>query len=353
MKSSFLRSFVANQHGSVAIITGLMMLSLVALAGASIDLGRQQLLRAKLQQATDAAAVAVAKMDENATDAQKRRNGRMYFNLNFPANYMGVTRPPVNIGLGEDITASATVDMPTRFITFVGVDEVASEGYTRMSSTALTTEATYDLFLTMDVSGSMGCSAQTRCGVSGPPPERWQALRTAANIIAQDLLENNTTNSRIAANTWGSNLGPRIAFQSTYQPMRDFLYTNINHSGGGTHSEDGLDHARSQLSQFRSDAVRAVVLLTDGVNSTPDDSLSLAICTDLKNRGIVVYTIALGKDVSEGTYAPRVRDFLSHCASGVPATNEDQYFFIAPDAAKLQTAFESILSSVKSMRILD
>jgi hypothetical protein len=341
--STFLRSFLRNEQGSVLIIAGLTMLTLVAVSGAAIDLGRQQLLRSKLQQASDAGAVAVATMPEGSTDAQMQQAGERYFMLNFPDGYMGVERPPVSVQTGPDIIVEADVDLPTRFITFVGVDEIRSTGRTRMSSiTAKSGGASYDIILSMDVSGSMS--------ISDPPAgPRYIELRNAANAISSNLLNPNSTNSRIAANTWDSSLRAAVDFQDTYGPIQSFLNSHVG-ANLGTCSSEGMRRAQAQAAGFRQNVVRAVVLLTDGVNSPACNAPTLQICEQFKNDGVVVYTIALGRDVQNNA---NVRSFLSSCATGAPGTNEGQYFFIAPDGNTLQGVFQQILTSVKSMRILD
>jgi Flp pilus assembly protein TadG len=337
-----LQRFLKSEEGNVLIITGASLLMLMGVSGAGIDLGRQQLVRSKIQQASDAASIAAAGLPESATDAQRVAAGQRYFALNFPDDYMGVSRPVPNVSISASgISVSATAQLPTRFISFIGIDKVQSVGRSVVSATTASTGAsTYDLILSMDVSGSMS--------ISDPPAgRRIDELRTAANTISSSLLGNNTTNSRIAANTWTSRLVESIGFQSSYPPMQSFL--RDMRASGGTCSAVGMQQARVQATAFRNDVVRVIILLTDGVNGCPNSD-TISICNQFKNSGVVVYTIALGRDVQDND---GVRNFLASCASGTPEDNLNQYFFIAPNGQTLQSAFRAILTSVKSLRITE
>lgn len=114
---------------------------------------------------------------------------------------------------------------------------------------------------------------------------------------------------------------------------------------------------------------KAVILLTDGENTmsqpiftaygylsdgrlgttsnttTARNTLNAKlsnVCSAMKNRGIYVYTIALGDSSSIGT---STRTLLRNCASA------GNYYFESPSAAELQGVFNAIADSLSSLRV--
>lgn len=104
--------------------------------------------------------------------------------------------------------------------------------------------------------------------------------------------------------------------------------------------------------------IKTVILMTDGVYNTIggvqslDDSvqavqasnLSVDICSNMKGKGIVVYTV--GFDVNHaGSQKQRVIDTLTACAS------DPTKFFRAEDGAALDAAFRQIAQDIVSLRL--
>jgi Flp pilus assembly protein TadG len=366
----FLKQFLCRQEGNVMIITGLMALTLVAVGGASIDLGRQQLVRNKLQQATDAGAVAAATLPDGTTNAVRQAAAERYYALNFPDGYLGVARPAPSVSISNssvDVTANAV--FTPRFVSLLGVNRMTSTGDTGVNRDVTVTASSYDLITVMDVSGSMVTADAG--GVS-----RIAAQRSAANTIAGSLLNPNTTSSRVASVTWSDAVVNALGFQSTYGPVRSF--NDAMNVVAGTNSTVGLQRARTLASGFRSEAVKAVVLITDGFNGAnvapystyAINRASLTECQALKDTGAVVYTIAFGSDVTGQCYTyqcppgkckgsgsitvPKnqndpelcAKPFLQTCATS-PAN-----YFEAPNPTELNQAFQAILTSIQNMRVV-
>jgi len=108
---------------------------------------------------------------------------------------------------------------------------------------------------------------------------------------------------------------------------------------------------------------KVVVLMTDGMNSsssggayqgqsTPSntqlDNATLAICTAMKNNGIIIYTIGFGTtdnpaNSNSSTYVDGT--LLKACAS------KNSYYFLAPTNAELATAFQTIGSALSNLRV--
>ncbi len=111
---------------------------------------------------------------------------------------------------------------------------------------------------------------------------------------------------------------------------------------------------------------KAVVLLTDGVNTVDNtahgaywflgdnllgttssttavttlDSKTQSLCTAMKNKGIYIYTIALGTDTTTASLT-----LLKNCAT---ASN---YYFNSPSTSQLQGIFSAIGDSLSNLRV--
>lgn len=362
-----------DERGNVLMLTCLLLVVLVALSGMAIDLGRQQLVRIKLQQASDAAALAGALPPAGADPST---TALRYFNLNFPTTYMDIARPTPVIGISNgQVTVSANTTVSTLFMKFLGDNTVAATGASTVSANVNSNAQAYDLALSMDNSGSMATND------AGNGQTRIAALKLAAQTINTNLLGSTSgATNRIAAVTWSDKLLNTQALTSSGDAITTLLNGMV--ANGGTNSTLGLQQIQTWSGSMRNDAVKAVVMITDGENTnasplssctvlpgkrTPSptglcdssgcdgydtcptaNASSLAICSALKAQNVVIYTVAFGQDVYTDTTA---KNFLSACASGTSGGNLGTYFFIAPDSATLQATFANIVTSVKKLRI--
>lgn len=339
----FLRRFAGNQQGSVVIITGMMIFTLLGVTGAGIDLASQSLVQRKLQQSSDLASVAAgaSRLYLNTNNAQQAQIARRYFNLNYPQNYNNATRPVPTINVtntGIEISAQ-NISVPTTFGKMIGVNALQASGRTVIGATSESTTQVRDLIMILDNSGSMRGS-------------KIVDLRTAATTMADELLNPNPNGNRIAIVPYASNTLTAL----TRQLSADFNTVSgaisAMGAGGGTNSADGFNYARSQIGyvpSFDSNAIRSVVWLTDGVNNTEDiDNTTLSVCRTFKNDGIVVFTIAFGSSIVNNS---RVRSLMSTCASGTPSTNEGKFFFPAATGAGLQAVFANITNTINTLKI--
>lgn len=111
---------------------------------------------------------------------------------------------------------------------------------------------------------------------------------------------------------------------------------------------------------------KAIVLLTDGVNTIDNSSHSnywflrdgrlgttdsddaveelnsrtAELCTAIKAKGVYIYTIMLGTETSPATI-----DMLTNCATA------PNYFFNSPTTSQLQTVFSAIGDSLSNLRV--
>lgn len=119
----------------------------------------------------------------------------------------------------------------------------------------------------------------------------------------------------------------------------------------------------SQPAAYGPDTDKFVILMTDGVyntiggvmnggNAQPASDLSVAICNQMKNQGITVYTVGFDLDsiwpMSDRT---RATDTLKACAGKKGHPNPEQFFYQADDGAALSSAFSSIATAIMRLRL--
>lgn len=416
------------REGSVLLLVGLGVLIIFAMGGAAVDFGRAQLIHAKLQQATDAAGLAYAATDAANPDDVARR----YYELNYPATYMGLPRPELIISTASGIVlTTAPLQMQTNFIRFVDMTDAHSLDFLEISATTRINSSTksqpYDVMLVVDNSGSMASDVgsvvpkpadigparskgQAACAaiyprisypisdcysipdgasnVDDPPAfgltsnSRLNAVRDSAKTIATRLFAA-ANGSRVGMVNWSTSV------IDTQGLVTDAGLINSKLDGmvafGATNSTAGLSEAQNAFNAAPDPThVKAVVLLSDGFNTTtnrnlrsdgaggaidddlckgtdrgqpvcrPANDASERLCDALKASDTRIYTIAFGEDVRTGAHqAADAQAFLQDCASPNPAggSNEGVYFFVAPDAGTLKDAFDKILVSLKKVRI--
>lgn len=139
---------------------------------------------------------------------------------------------------------------------------------------------------------------------------------------------------------WGwRTLSP--SWQSSWVGLPTFTNTNTS-----TTYTLPLNYGTTQMN-------KAVVLMTDGENtqgnnsayggSAPNvtglDNRTIEICTAMKKRGIIIYTIGFGP-------ASGVNSTLLQACASKPA-----YYFLAPTNAQLATAFQTIGDSLANLRV--
>ena len=150
----------ARERGIAVILTALMMLFTIPAVGLAIDAGLLYLIRARMSAACDAASLATARnlnlgqtLSEQIGNATAR--GQVYFNANFPSNYLGVTSPAVNIQVTQlnlstlRVFSTATGTAPVYFMRILGGNTALAGG----AGTAVRRDV--NLALVLDRSGSM------------------------------------------------------------------------------------------------------------------------------------------------------------------------------------------------------
>ncbi len=370
--ASSLRRFARDERGNVFIIVGLAIIILVGVVGVALDMGTGGMIKTRMQNASDAAALAGAIEPDGTPNGTRENTARRFFALNYPDNYAGTDLKASDVSITAN-EKNVLVDTNERrrdadVVQVLGINEIKTRATTEVANIGSANTGPYDVTLVMDASGSMG-EAVTG-GYGGTP--RLALAKNAAKILVDQLLCDAAPGNRIGwvdystEDTTSSCSTPdncvpvinSVALSGSCAQVSSTL--NNYRTGQFTNAGDGLERAEQVIATGRPNAIRAVVYLTDGLNNVYQshhycwgdarsqcrlgvgsplaDAPALAACQRLKDRGILVYGIAFSQDAQSA-------DVVRNCSSG------PDYYFYAPDAVALQDAFKQIVTSIKSIRI--
>lgn len=166
--------FRRDQRGNIAVIFAITCLPLISAIGCAIDYSEATRIKAKLQSAADAAALASISQRSNGwlaastmttngevsvaeTDAANIFDGNA---KNAANNYTNGSRSAVVMKTGATVTATVnfSADVPVTFMKAVGFQKLTVSG---VSKASITMPLYLDFYLTLDVSGSMGLPSTT------------------------------------------------------------------------------------------------------------------------------------------------------------------------------------------------
>jgi Flp pilus assembly protein TadG len=173
-----IRQFAQSDRGSVAIYFGLSAIVFFGVAGLAVDAARGYLIKARLSEAVDAAALAGGKALQSATNnTLVVSDATSFFNANFPTGAMGATvaAPTINIiNNGTEVQVASTATIPTTLMRLLGFQnmQVAASATVARAATGL------DVVFSFDISGSM-CS----------PCSKIQSLQSNAKALVDSLAQ--------------------------------------------------------------------------------------------------------------------------------------------------------------------
>jgi Flp pilus assembly protein TadG len=348
------RKFCRDTSGSVMIYMGFALIILVGVVGVALDFGTSSMIHTRMQNAADAGALAGALANGNADDTSRAQIARRYFALNYPDNYLESNVSAANVSVQANgvnvVVDTGRVSRDTKLVGVIDIPEVATGASAEVGNFGSTTSQIRDIVLVMDASGSM------RGG-------RIQGAREAADLLITDILCTDPNGSRLGwvdytadcsggtgANICSPDLST-LALTNSCASLRSQLsrYRDKNRTNGG----DAMEAAETLIAAARTDVVRAVVFMTDGLhnvyrttgyndNAAGANAPVEAACSRLKAQGILVYSIAYSQDA-------RASQSMKNCATDPNPDNG--YYFYAPDAESLKVAFKQISTSIKKIRI--
>lgn len=152
------RALARDERGVVAILTALLIVPVTLALGIAVDASRLYLVRSRLSEALDSAALAAAQVTDEAT---LRADAQRLFDANFPAGYMGSILRPLQVAY--DATAGrvelrAQAAVPTVVMQLAHIDSVDVDA----RAVAIRRRNAMEVALVLDVTGSMaGSKIQT------------------------------------------------------------------------------------------------------------------------------------------------------------------------------------------------
>ena len=178
-----LSRFLKNQRGGVAPMFALCIIPLIGFVGAAVDYSHANSLKAKLQAALDATALAMAKIAPTVTPAelQTRTNAHFLAMFNYPdAKNVTLTPSYTNSGGGQ-LLIKATATMDTSFMGLMGHPSlnIGSSTTIKWGNTRLRVS------LVLDNTGSMNDSG------------KMPAMQAAAKNLLKQLKDAATTNGDV------------------------------------------------------------------------------------------------------------------------------------------------------------
>lgn len=176
-----LAAFGQDERGTIAVIVGAAIIPLIGALGLATDTARGYMVKARLSQALDAAALAGGKAlfsDPAVRDAEVE----MFFAANFPPGYMGATvsGPTISVDPSTNrawIELAAEATIATTFMRVLGFETL-----TVAATSAVTRDLDQlDLVLSIDTSGSMNS-----------PSTKIEGAKQAATDLVNILFGDNT-----------------------------------------------------------------------------------------------------------------------------------------------------------------
>ena len=174
--ASRLRAFASARDGNIAMIYALTLIPIIAATGSAIDLSRGMVVKMRLGESLDAAALAVGGT-LGLTQAQMLTKAQQYFNANYPSTTLGTVSGLSVVASGQVVTVSATASVPTVFMGLFGINTLTVSAQSEVTKDSHGLEVA----LVLDNTGSMAQSGKLA------------ALKTSANSLIDAVWAGQTT----------------------------------------------------------------------------------------------------------------------------------------------------------------
>ena len=165
--------------GNVAVIFALTLMPIFLAVGAAVDITRALIVRDRLGQAMDAAALAVGGTP-GLTDETRQALAEKYFAANYPADEIGTPGQLMVSVDGDVVTITATAEVATTLMAIIGQDTLSVSANTEVTKEAKGLE----VVMVLDNTGSMG-------------GDKIVALRDAATELVNILFGEETTPEKL------------------------------------------------------------------------------------------------------------------------------------------------------------
>jgi Flp pilus assembly protein TadG len=175
-----LGDFIIEGRGNVAILFGFALIPLVIGMGAAVDYGRALLVRERMADAADGAALAIGSWPD-LTQAEQTAKAQQFFDANYPPSTLG-TVGKLNVSYsGDDITVGVSGTVKTTFMNVANIDHID----VGVTTTVTKKQRNIELVLVLDTTGSMADNGKLG------------ALKTAAKQLVSNLFNGNATSDTL------------------------------------------------------------------------------------------------------------------------------------------------------------
>ena len=175
-----LRSFAKDARGNVALLFAFSLIPLLIGVGVAVDYGRALIVRERMNDAADAAALAIGSWPGLTQDELKIK-AQQFFDANYPPTSLGtVGKLNVNFIGDEKITVTVSGMVPTTFMQLANINSVDVGA----ASTINKKERNIELVLVLDTTGSMKGSKLT-------------AMKSAAKKMVETLFDGKSTSDTL------------------------------------------------------------------------------------------------------------------------------------------------------------
>ena len=164
-----------DRSGNFAVIFALAAVPIILLAGGAVDFGRAYYVRSDLQNALDAAALAVASSAETSEGALKSRLETM-FTANYHLAHVAAATTPTQTISNNTIDATVSTSVPTTLLSFIMPSIMIT-----VKSQVIKKTSGIELVLALDTTGSM---AQNN---------KMTELKTAAHDLIKNIFGTSDT----------------------------------------------------------------------------------------------------------------------------------------------------------------
>jgi len=142
--------FARDARGNVAMLFGLALIPILLGVGVAIDYGRALIVRERMAEAADAAALAIGSWP-GLTEAELKAKAQQFFDANYPPETIGtVGKLDVNL-VGDDIKVHVKGLVPTTFMQLANVNTVDVD----VEATITKKQRNIEVVLVLDITGSM------------------------------------------------------------------------------------------------------------------------------------------------------------------------------------------------------
>lgn len=253
------------QGGQIFVVLAISLVLLIGIVGLAVDSGLGYLIKAKLNAATDAAAVAGARaasqgLTQSAQRAQAVDAAKKFFLANYPAGYLGSNRSlrGIEVRFDDPLPGRITVDVAARATVPVSFSRMLGFEQLDIEAASQTVRKDLDMAFVMDTSGSMAPVAA--------------AVRTQSAAFLDKF---NPSTDRIALIHFsvGAEVDEPIRTGQQRGFDRQRMVSDINgfRFSSVTNSAEGMWNARDQLNRIavaNRSSLRVIVFFSDGSPNT-------------------------------------------------------------------------------------